>query len=99
MKKYITDKDSAESTSFIDLIGCSLDFLKQHLESQFKPGMSWENWNYQGWHIDHITPLSFAKTEDDLHSLCHYSNLQPLWAKENLKKGGSNKLGVKKSIA
>ena len=47
--------------------------------------MSWEN---QGkWHIDHITPLSSAKTEEEVYRLCHYTNLQPLWAEDNLKKG------------
>lgn len=47
--------------------------------------MTWENRNE--WHIDHITPLSSAKTEEELYKLCHYTNLQPLWAEENLKKG------------
>jgi hypothetical protein len=50
--------------------------------------MCWENRNE--WHIDHIVPLSSAKTEDEVYGLCHYTNLQPLWAKDNLQK--SNKL-------
>ena len=49
--------------------------------------MSWDNHKLNGWHIDHITPLSLAKTEDDVHKLCHYTNLQPLWCNENYKKG------------
>ena len=48
--------------------------------------MSWDNHKLNGWHIDHITPLSSAKTEDDVHKLCHYTNLQPLWCNENYKK-------------
>jgi len=68
-----------------DIVGCSPQFLKEHLEKQFIGGMSWEN---QGdWHIDHIIPLSSAKTEEEVYKLCHYTNLQPLWAEDNLKKG------------
>ncbi len=66
-------------------LGCSLEYLKNHLESKFQPGMTWEN---QGkWHMDHIIPLSSTKIEKDLYKLCHYTNLQPLWAVDNLKKG------------
>ena len=61
------------------------EFLKEHLESQFIDGMGWDN--RVEWHIDHIIPLSSAKTEDELYRLCHYTNLQPLWAEDNLKKG------------
>lgn len=73
-----------------EIIGCSPQELKEHLEKQFVFGMSWENKNL--WHIDHIIPLSSARTEEDLYKLCHYTNLQPLWAEENLKK--SNKILV-----
>ena len=51
--------------------------------------MSWDNYGLYGWHIDHKVPLSLAKTEEELLKLCHFSNLQPLWAKDNLKKGDS----------
>ena len=67
------------------VLGCTLDQAKAHIESQFKEGMSWEN--YGQWHVDHIAPLSSAKTEKAMISLCHYTNLQPLWAFENLSKG------------
>jgi hypothetical protein len=60
--------------------------LKIHLEKQFKDGMSWENHSLFGWHIDHIIPLSSAESDDELKKLCHYTNLQPLWAKENIVK-------------
>ena len=68
-----------------DIVGCTSEFLKEHLETQFIDGMSWNN--RSEWHIDHIIPLSSAKTEEELYKLCHYSNLQPLWAGDNLSKG------------
>jgi hypothetical protein len=70
-----------------NIVGCSPDELKKHLESQFVDNMSWENYGHKGWHIDHKIPLSSAKNYDDVIKLCHYSNLQPLWCKENYKKG------------
>ena len=73
-----------------EIIGCSKEFLKEHLEKQFTNGMTWDNYGLYGWHIDHIIPLSSAKTEDEIYKLCHYTNLQPLWWFDNLKKG--NKL-------
>lgn len=73
-----------------ELIGCSIDELKQHLEGQFKEGMSWDN--YGKWHVDHIVPCSLfdLTKEDELRKCFHYTNLQPLWAEENIKK--SNRL-------
>ena len=69
-----------------DIVGCSPQFLKEHLEKQFKDGMTWDKIGKEI-HIDHIIPLSSAKTEEDIYKLCHYTNLQPLWAQENLSKG------------
>lgn len=68
-------------------IGCSVVELKSHLENQFKDGMSWEN--YGKWHIDHITPRSHFdhNNESEIFKCWHYTNLQPLWASENIKKG------------
>jgi len=70
-------------------LGCTVEQLKTHLEAQFKPGMSWDNWSLDGWHVDHICPLaSFDLTyRDQFLEACHYTNLQPLWAKDNLSKG------------
>src|SRR5690606_14358207 len=66
-------------------LGCTWVFLKEYLAGKFINGMSWDN--YGEWHVDHITPLASAQTKDELIKLCHYSNLQPLWAFDNLSKG------------
>lgn len=66
------------------MLGCEYENAKTYLESMFLNGMGWDN--YGLWHIDHIIPLSSAKCESELIKLCHYSNLQPLWAKDNLSK-------------
>lgn len=68
-----------------EMIGCSWETLKSFIEARFKRGMSWDN--YGQWHIDHIIPLSSAESESELKRLCHYFNLQPLWAAENIRKG------------
>lgn len=74
-----------KSSRACKLLGCSWEELMTHLESQFQEGMSWENRG--DWHIDHIIPLASAETEEDMAALCHYTNLQPLWAEDNLSKG------------
>jgi hypothetical protein len=86
--KYLKILNITKTNKTFDIVGCSPQFLKEHLETQFIDGMSWDN--RSEWHIDHIIPLSSAKTEDELYKLCHYENLQPLWAEDNLKK--SNKI-------
>lgn len=68
-----------------EYLGCSWLFLRDYLAQKFTDGMSWNN--YGEWHVDHIMPLASATTRDDLIKLCHYSNLQPLWAFDNLSKG------------
>jgi hypothetical protein len=72
-----------------DLVGYTLDDLIKHLESQFKDGMSWDNYG-SGWHIDHKTPKSwfhFTSYEDKEFKQCWaLDNLQPLWAEENIRK-------------
>lgn len=72
-----------------ELLGCDWETIKQHLESQFTEGMTWDN--YGEWHIDHIRPCaSFNLTDPEQQKECfNYTNLQPLWAEDNLKKGNS----------
>lgn len=69
------------------LLGCSIDEFREYLQSKFEFGMSWDNRGE--WHIDHIIPCSaFDLTDPNHQKRCfHYTNLQPLWAAENLKKG------------
>jgi len=68
----------------LDILGCTQEEFKIHIESQFTEGMSWDKLSEL--HIDHIIPISSAQTVDDLYKLNHYTNLQPLWAKDNLSK-------------
>lgn len=86
---WIAIKRNYKSGSAIQDLGCTIDFLKKYLESQFQEGMSWSN--YGEWHIDHVIPLSSFDLTDRTQFLkaCHYTNLQPLWAVDNIKK--SNK--------
>lgn len=68
-----------------EILGCTFDEFLNHIESQFQSGMNWEN--RSEWHIDHIVPLASAETEEEILRLNHHSNLRPLWAIDNLKKG------------
>ena len=70
-----------------EILGCDYETVRKHLENQFIDNMSWDNHGLYGWHIDHIKPLAKAKTQEELYKLCHYTNLQPLWAADNLSKG------------
>jgi hypothetical protein len=85
VRNRIRDYFRYKTKTTIEYLGCEIELLKEHLEKQFVDGMTWENKG--DWHIDHIIPLSSAKTEDELYKLCHYTNLQPLWAIDNIKKG------------
>jgi hypothetical protein len=87
VKKALKSDDAKKNNKLYDLLGCSILELKRHLESLFIEGMSWDN--YGKWHIDHIIPCaSFDLTIIDNQKKCfHYTNLQPLWAFDNLSKG------------
>jgi hypothetical protein len=82
---YLKKNNITKRNNTFKIVGCSPQELKIHLEQKFIDGMSWDN---QGeWHIDHIIPLSSAQTEEELYKLCHFTNLQPMWALDNIKKG------------
>jgi len=77
-----------KTNSAIKDLGCSIEELKKHLESQFQDNMSWNNYGKHGWHIDHIIPLaSFNLTDrEEFLRANNYKNLQPLWVEDHLKK-------------
>jgi hypothetical protein len=81
-----TLKSNPKTTRTTEIVGCSIDELRNHIENQFQTGMTWENWGQFGWHLDHIIPLASANNEDEMRRLCHYTNLQPLWWRDNLEK-------------
>ena len=71
----------------IEYLGCDINTFKQHIEKQFKDGMSWDNYGSE-WHIDHIVPLKYNNpTLEQTIKRLNYKNTQPLWASENVSKG------------
>lgn len=91
---YKAIRSGYKSGSAVRDLGCTIDELKIHLEKQFLPRMTWDNWSRDGWHIDHNVPLDFFDLDDrkQLLQACHYTNLQPMWAEENIRK--SNKIMI-----
>ena len=85
-------KGTCKCASQLELLGCTREQYRSHMEAQFTDGMSWDN--YGEWHQDHIIPVSSFDNKDlEQQKVCwHYTNFQPLWAKDNLKK--HNKVGL-----
>lgn len=88
MRMFLNNRSIRKPESVIKLLGTDIETVKKHIEKQFKKGMRWNNYGagHDKWNLDHILPLSLAKTEEDLARLSHYTNLQPMWAKENQEK-------------
>ena len=85
-------KNNTKHGHTIELLGCSVEYLRHHLENQFTEGMAWDNYGRSGWHIDHIIPLSYFDMSDpeQQRRAWHYTNLRPMWAGDNIRK--SNKI-------
>jgi hypothetical protein len=86
---------NTKSDKTINLLGCTIEECRKHLQNNFKEGMTWEN--HGKWHIDHIIPCSSfdLSIEEEQKKCFHYSNLQPLWANENLSKSNKILLHIK----
>jgi hypothetical protein len=99
-RAWFKKKGLRKSARLVEVVGCAPEYLVQHIEAQFKPGMSWDNYGVHGWHVDHIVPLASAGNDvDAMLKLWHYTNLQPLWAKENLSKGSRHKKSNKPQVS
>ena len=85
IRNFMSRRGYTKKTRTHEILGIDWSGFKEHIESQFVDGMSWEN--RDRWHIDHIIPLDSAVCEADIIKLNHYTNLQPLWALDNLSKG------------
>lgn len=86
-------KRNSKKGSAVRGLGCTIEEFKIYLEKNFLPGMTWENYGRFGWHVDHIKPLSLFDLTDpaQLKLVSHYTNLTPLWWKDNISKGGANR--------
>lgn len=96
INKYYKLKGVVKSRHTMEMLGCTAEELRDHLQSQFTEGMTLEN--HGAWHIDHIIPLASANTEEEIIKLCHYTNLQPLWAEDNWLKGTNIKINNLKKV-
>ena len=93
LRGYLRASKITKTNSTFKMVGCTPEFLKEYLEKKFyshpitnKP-MTWKNHTTYGWHVDHVKPLNKAKTLKAVEKLMYYTNLQPLWAIDNMKKG------------
>lgn len=86
-------KKQRKSGSAVRNLGCSIPEFRVYLEGKFTTGMTWDNWSPKGWHIDHVKPLAGfdLSNQEELKKALHYTNLQPLWASDNLSKGARQK--------
>ena len=89
-------KGWSKTTKTQALLGCTFEELAAHLQSKFETGMTLEN--HGDWHIDHIIPCATATTPEELEKLFHFTNLQPLWAADNLSKGSKLNWDYKPSM-
>ena len=98
LRKIITQGVKAGSS--VNDLGCSPEELKKHLESQFVDGMNWKNYGRNGWHMDHIVPLTkFNLTDREQFLIAnHYTNLRPVWESQNISKSNMHVLDFREGI-
>lgn len=84
IRKAISRGGYKKNSRTEQILGCDYETFKSHIESKFTEGMNWQNRGE--WHVDHVVPISFAASEEQLLKLNHYTNLQPLWEAQNLEK-------------
>jgi hypothetical protein len=91
-------KGTRKAAKTMELVGCSIEAFKDYVQRRFKPGMSWENRGE--WHLDHIVPCaSFDLTDPEQQKVCfHYTNLQPLWGKDNIRKKDRIEVPIQMSL-
>lgn len=87
---FMKSEGTKKTSETMQLLGCTPEFLRRHIEQKFTPEMSWDNYGTY-WHLDHIYPLSRVNVlnEEEFKRVCHYTNLQPLSKIENLRKGNN----------
>lgn len=90
LAKHLSGRNVTKASRIVQLLGCDWKSFVSHVESQFQRGMTWGNHGQSGWHFDHIAPLSSFDLTDEsqLKKACHFTNVQPLWAADNIRKGG-----------
>lgn len=89
VRNSLRNKNRKKLNKTNKLLGCTYQEFYKYIEQKFKLGMNWQNAGLYGWHLDHIRPVSSfdLKNLEEQQKCNHYTNFQPLWAKENLKKG------------
>jgi hypothetical protein len=88
IRELLNQAGTRKSHRTLKYIGCTTKELMSYLENKFQEGMTWENYGFKGWHIDHIRPCaSFDLSDPEQQKQCfHHTNLQPLWAEDNMRK-------------
>lgn len=93
IRLFLKTRSKSKTCGTAKILGCDSFALITHIESLFQVGMTWENYGTikllgnNCWHLDHRIPLASAKTDDEIIALCHYTNLRPMWALDNMAKG------------
>lgn len=101
IRNQVYDGWNIRSGQAVRLLGCTMAEFVAYIESLWSDGMTWENWTRDGWHIDHIVPLAAfdLSDEEQVKAACHYTNLRPLWAKDNLRKGAKVDVSIARKDA